>query len=283
MNFVNHTNKEWLAKRIAINGAETYSKDLTTYQIPYWEQLLRENDIISTCPLFYNTTIKGNYRVAVQYLHSYPYNNPVLYAKKVEKAVQADHVIYITAYKEYEKMLRFMNLKAVHIPMSIDSTAICQYSMPKAGHDRILYFGQLRNNKKLLAVKIKQACKDLDIVYDSLSYNLFNGEVKYTREEGLRLVSTYQYGIGVGRCAQEMMALGVKVLIGGIRFGGIITTEEEYEQQLSTNMNGRLHTFSPNIKTCLLNIDKSIYRANDIKSMNHAEIVYNAYPEIFNG
>jgi len=282
MNFVNHTDRDWLARKITTNGAETYSIDLTKYQIPHWEKLLRNNDIISTCPLFYNTTVNGSYRVAVQYLHSYPYENPVLYARKVEKAIDAKHIIYLTAYKEYEKILKFMDMKAVHIPMSIDSTAICQYMGHKDNNNRIIYFGQIRANKKLLAVKIKEACKQLGMTFDSISYNVFNGTTKLTQEEIYHTLTRYNYGIGVGRCAQEMMALGVKVLIGGIKFGGLMTNDEEYDKQLATNMNGRIITYSPSIRECLENIDKSICRPNDIKLMNHADMVYSAYPELFN-
>lgn len=283
MELIDHTNPQWLNRKTEANGAETYSKDLVKYQIPHWENLLGDKDLISTCPLLYTIGIKGNYNVTIQYLHKYPYTDAIGYANKLQKAVNTKEIIYITAYKEYEKLLRFMGLKAVYIPMAIDVAYISSHRQPKAGHDGIIYFGQVRRDKKDIHFNIKQACKRLHIPFATITYDKLNGKTPVTQEEALKFISTFKYGVGVGRCAQEMMALGVKVMIAGIKVGGLITNEQEYQKQLATNMNGRVWTYSNKIDTCLVDRALATGRPQDITTINHADIVFKAYPEVFDG
>jgi len=238
---LDHTEKSWVARYKYMNGALSYSKDLVAHQIPKWGEVLGENDIISTCARFSECEIGGNYDTAIQYLHSYPYYSDVLRIANIAKALpfSCKRLIFVTAYKAFETKLLNAGFNAVYVPMAIDVDAIQQHAQPKIEDNSIIYFGNIVHNKVGLFNKIKRACNNLNIPFYYISHSKFNNSTDISREETLQMVSTYKYGIGVGRCAQEMMALGVKVMIAGVKLGGLITNEEDYEKQLETNMNAR--------------------------------------------
>src|SRR5690606_14852218 len=62
---------------------------------------------------------------------------------------------------------------------------------------------------------------------------------QYSHEECLKLVSQYEYGIGVGRAAQEMMAMGLKVIIAGRNYSGAVTNRN-LPIHLSSNCNSNI-------------------------------------------
>jgi hypothetical protein len=275
MKVIDHTDTKWLSKVRRINGALTYSQDIVKYQIPYWEKVLGENDIISTCPRFTDVDIEGEYRVAIQYLHSYPYYGAVDRISDIiwNKKFKAERMIFITAYKEFEKQLNEYGIQAVYIPMSIDVESVSEYIQPKIYDDRIIYFGNIVHNKLSVYNKIQKHCQMAGLKLDTINCSKFNNEVHLSRTEILRRLSEYKYGIGVGRCVQELYALNVKPVIAGHKFGGLVTSHLEYTEQLRTNLNGRICTYSDNIETCLKDVDKSQIFHSDIKQINHCNRV----------
>lgn len=160
--------------------------------------------------------------------------------------------------------------------MSIDTENIQQYAQPKS-QEGFIYYGNIMQVKQSTYRKIKTACKTLDIPLETISRNIYKGRL-IEHEEALSIVSTYKYGVGVGRCALEMTALDVKLLIAGRRLGGIITNEKEYEKQREVNMNSRIYTYSDDPSTCLLNIDKAICINPPV--ISHTVEVLKHYPEI---
>lgn len=279
MKLISHSDPNWLLKFRRINGALTYSQDLIKYQIPLWEKVLTQDDIISTCPKFSDIEESGRFRIAIQYLHSFPYIRPTERVKKVlwDKPFKADKIIFITAYKAFEKMLKNEGLNAVYIPMSIDVDKILKYKTKNIIDDRILYFGNVLHSKLALYNKLKVVCKSNGFELDTISTGKFNKSKNLSQEDVWSLASEYKYGIAVGRCAMELHALGVKTIIAGQKFGGLITNYAEYKQQLRTNMNGRYWTYSSDPLTCLENIEESQIFHSDIKKLNHVEIVAEEY------
>ena len=66
-----------------------------------------------------------------------------------------------------------------------------------------------------------------------------------------------------------MFAMGLKVFIAG-KIGGLIMTDDDLHIQHSTNMNGRLVTFSDEIGECLANLNKSKTGFSvDIRNVDH--------------
>lgn len=69
--------------------------------------------------------------------------------------------------------------------------------------------------------------------------------------KALRTLRRYSYGVGVGRCALEMMALDMRVMLSGAKFGGIITNHDEWAVQSSQNFNGRVITYDRSVLACV--------------------------------
>jgi hypothetical protein len=158
--------------------------------------------------------------------------------------------------------------------MAIDADAIKEFNIGEKQDDgRIIYFGNIVHNKVNLFNKIKKEAMRAGFDLDYISMSKFNNISDINHEESLKLISTYKYGIAVGRCAQEMMALDVKVMIAGQRFGGLITNFMDYNKHLETNMNGRVCTYSNIPFKCLQNIRMSLIQPNNIKTVNHATLL----------
>ena len=123
---VSHTDQSWISAFRRMNGALTYSQDLVKYQIPNWEKVLGEDPLISTCPSLHVTDVTGRFKTVIQYLHSYPYTDPVGRVRRIlnDKKFKCDKLIFITAYKELGKELFKDGLNAVYIAMSIYTGAV---------------------------------------------------------------------------------------------------------------------------------------------------------------
>src|SRR5690606_4586092 len=127
-----------------------------------------------------------------------------------------DRIIFITAYKAYRDLLLKEGYKAVYIPMAIDVETVRQFQSPRAGHDRFLWFGNVYGVKRPLFNHVRQYCKAIRIGLDYLSYRKLNSvEPVKNGPDTFKLISQYKYGIGVGRCALEMWALGMRVIVAG--------------------------------------------------------------------
>ena len=78
--------------------------------------------------------------------------------------------------------------------------------------------------------------------YDIINNGKFNDSDVVNHEEAKVIVSNYSYGIGVGRAALEMLAMGLKVIIAGKHYGGVLTSDELFERHTLHNMNSTLQT-----------------------------------------
>lgn len=270
MQVIDHTEPSW--SKGLITGALTYSQDIIKHQLPIWSTVLGEGDLISTAPPLQVLNLQTKYNTIISYLHTWPLQYAVDRMLTNLRNVRAKQIILISAYKPYVDELRSYGFKVVYIPMSIDVDAVRKYKQPKANHDRIIYFGNVTHHKTKLLKTLLEVSNKIDV----LSYGLLNNSlVVPSHEDALKLVSTYNYGIGVGRAALEMFALDVKQIIAGRMFGGLITNHKEFIQQQEINMNGRRCTYSSHITTCLRDIDKSLLPTSPI--INHVEEVSKYY------
>lgn len=278
---IDHDYPAWNAKKKRENGAATYSYTLVKYQIPKWKKSLSishkgKRVIISTCPKF-SDLVDGKYPLydlAIQYLHTYPYDNPIQYIKGIvdKMPFKTKRLVFITAYRSFQFLLQNAGFECIYQPMSINTQVMESFQSEKKFNDRIIYFGNLYVNKRNLHRDIYDVCEHLGLGLDTISNGMINGIKPLNQTEAWQLISKYKYGIGVGRCALEMFELGLKVFICGAEIGGLVIDKNDYIIQEQTNFNGRVITFDRNITTCLTNIEKSIIpNVNCITKMNHSK------------
>lgn len=254
------------------NGAATYSRDIVAYQIPVLEKVLDHRDIkvlVSTCPMLHQidqSLLPKSADMAIQYIHTYPYDKLLKYVKEVIATSKkfTYRMIFITAYKQLHKQIVAAGGNSIFVPMSIDTRKVRESiegvqkrNFGKEKH--AIYFGNVTTLKGSTFEKTRDAFKLAGWKLDYISDSKFNGQgERLTQDEAWRRIAQYEYGVGVGRCALEMMSMGLKVMISGAEFGGLMTDESEFEAQLNSNLNGRIITFNRDILTCVKLFDLSI-------------------------
>lgn len=273
-----HTEKSWSSRKRKENGAATYSNDIVSFQIKNWQKRYGDNKFvaISTCPKF--EKIKQLKKLSakfffIQYLHMYPYNNPIGYVLRTRQKTR-NRVLFLTAYNSFHVLMSIYNIKSKFIPMSIDKSIIKPYIKPDETKQekKVIYFGNRYSDKTTLFDELKIRFEANGYQFDWISDGKFNDNLVVSQSEAWEIISTYKYGIGVGRCAMEMWTLGLKVVIAGNQFGGIVMDESDWNVQQKTNFNGRCITFDRDIDVCIKCLPNSLQFPNvkDISEENHA-------------
>lgn len=276
---IDHTEPKWSARYSRggrENGAATYSRDIVRHHIPAIKRIVDTAGIkavISTAPHFDQVTkdhLPEKADLALQYLHTYDYNKPLRRPKEILRASRefSAQTIFITSYRPFYVELIANGFKAIYLPMAIDTQKVIQtVKGVKKFHwkrPHIIYFGNITSVKQRTWRELSREFKRHGWVLDRIDSGKFNGGKRFTQEESWKHIAQYEYGIGVGRCALEMMAMGVKVMIAGQEFAGLITNDNDLEAQREVNMNGRIVTFNRDIPTCIRLIDRSMPVLSDV-------------------
>jgi len=224
------------------NGAHTYSKEIVKFQVPLWSKHSPGDMLISTCPLLSDVDdLPEEVDLVVQYLHTMKYDDPAKEAKEVIKNIKVKYkaIVFVTAYTAVQDALDKEGIQSIFIPMTID---VSRLPKPKPIYDgkKIIYFGNVLHHKRKAYRQLVKEFKDNGWEVDVLSRNTYKGEKIDSQEEIWKIVSRYRYGIGVGRCALEMSAMGMKVFVGGIHEneGGAMLKPGDKLDQALTNYNG---------------------------------------------
>lgn len=292
---VDHTSPRWAARKKNENGAATYSADIVASQAGNWSNAFSNSPlrvVISTCPLF--TDISpieypfAQVDLVIQYLHTYPFKESIGYVNRVYNAFNRKapgfRMVFISAYQSYVQRINkwaregSRPIQAVYIPMSIDTTRLAQIrktnqKIPKH-KNKIIWFGNLYRDKSTLYQQIKSTVRQMGYHLDVISRGRLNGKTPLDQMHAWDHISDYRFGIGVGRCALEMYTLGLRVLISGSNFGGIVYSEIDHQVQKSTNFNGRVITYDRDITSCMAALpDSHLPVIPSIHTINHAELV----------
>ena len=267
---IDHTDPGWAEQYVRKgreNGAATYSRDIVRHHLPVLRELLPDGSVVSTCPVMVDAEVEGP--VAVQYLHTYPYTQPLRQAQLVTAglASRVDRVVFVTAYRALHARLQAAGFESVFVPMAVDVAAVRAHASSEGPLEerRILYFGNLTRPKRRLFQELRGVLEGRGWTVDLCSEGWLQG--RHLRQPQVwEAASRYRYGIGVGRCALEMMALGLHVLIAGAAFGGIATTDDEHATQAGCNYNGRVTTFDREISACIDALPLATPRPRDIAS-----------------
>lgn len=274
---IDHNEPIWNARylrRGRENGAATYSREIVQSHIPLLEHVFDGKDVVvSTCAIFTQIDSslmpKNRVDIAVQYLHTYSYEKPLDQPREIKRLTDtfADRTLFITAYRQLAIEMQSAGFDAVFVPMSIDESKVLEAidGAPENIHGvrHAIYFGNITNAKndtfRILAQEFRRCGWKLDFI----SNGKLNGHTKISQEEAWRKIFEYEYAIGVGRCALEMMCMGKKTMIAGAAFGGLMIDESDWKAQHATNMNGRIITFNRDIATCLRLFDSSFIQSFD--------------------
>lgn len=227
MTYYGHQDIEW--KRVG--GAVTYSKDFEESVLPFIS--LPYGYSISSFPFIANEN-------HIQVLHEYN-------ERTLNMALSNPKACYITHYLPMQHELESRGVFARFIPMGVNVEG-------KTTKEKDwIYLGNLRgkahSGKSELVKELSKYIK-----FDIISDGLYKGR---PIDNPHKIVSQYKYGIGVGRSALEMWALGLKVLVCGQRFGGLVMNESDFKAQQAINCNGRVTTYCDEIEPCIKNIERS--------------------------
>lgn len=252
---IDHTDPDWHARymrRGRENGAATYSREIVAHHVPVWEQQLPDGSVVSTCPLLVDAELEAP--TVVQYLHTYSYHQPLRQAELVASHLtgRADRVVFVTAYRSLHALLTLAGHEALFVPMTVDTGRVRAAASPEPLHPerRVLYFGNITRPKRALFAQVNQAFESRGWIVDVCSDGWLEGR-HLSQRAAWAAASRYRFGIGVGRCALEMMALGLHVLVAGAELGGLATTPDEHAAQWATNYNGRVTTFDRDLRVCV--------------------------------
>lgn len=246
---LDHTDAKWQRAYLAKpreNGAATYSREIVRYHLPFWESWSQGRQVyLSTCPLIRSVPHGGD--VAVQYLHEFRMDDPLFHARVTARATAShfSRTIFVVAYEHMAQALQEEGLSAIYLPMAIEVARVQRTPRsPLWDHPhRAAYFGNVTRPKRALYATLRA----------SLAYRGWELDhvLERRQEAAWARLRAYRFGVGVGRCALEMGALGMQVMIAGANFGGLMTEPDHVLIQRSTNMNGRLVTHSASIDRCI--------------------------------
>jgi len=255
---IDHTDEWWSHRKQKTgreNGANTYSRDIGTHHVGRWAKLAHDQEVVvSTAPPLVMHDV-GPVDLVVQYLHTYDYAAPLLVPNRVSAALRAQgvrRVLFVAAYRPLVNTLIAAGFEAVYVPMRVDVDWIrhrAEYQpgdltdQSRIGWGRAVYFGNVTPAKRKHFDAMRRAFIKTGWKLDLLT--------EPDQGKALRTVRRYSYGVGVGRCALEMMALNLRVMLSGQKFGGIITNADEWAVQSSQNFNGRVITYDRTVSACV--------------------------------
>lgn len=271
-----HTERVWSSRYMRHgreNGAATYSRELVRHQAHLWADIA-EDVTVSTCPLLSHVPDQRGGDVAVQYLHTYTYSNPAEQAEVVAREVghMYQRIVFVSAYVPLVHRLRMQGFEAVYVPMTIDTEQVLPYRTTARRDDReIAYFGNITGAKLPIFNRLRRiaAGHGLELVH-----------VKGSQREAWEELATYRHGVGVGRCALEMLALGLRVMIAGERFGGIMTSPGDFDAQRAVNLNGRVLTYDRDGDACLIGLRSSY--VPPVESFDSTSVIDSLVTELTN-
>ena len=289
--FITHQLPSWQARKKIENGAATYSEDIIQSQQLHWEKFFHgdpRNIVISTCPLLSQVNqrdIKASrVDLAIQYLHTFPYENPITYIQKIvagfthHKRLKSTQWVFLSAYRSYVDQINSAGFKAFFVPMSINTAPLVEIATAAQTSpihaDRVIWFGNIYHDKSKLYTSLAGYVRQAGFQLDTISRGLFNRQTQLSQTDAWQRIAQYQYGIGVGRCALEMYALGLKVVIAGSKFGGIIADLHDFEVQTTTNFNSRLITYDRDPKAVFKKLPESfVPQIRSIAEINHTTAI----------
>lgn len=291
LNIIDHNSEPWSSKyrsKNRQNGAYTYSIDIVKFYIPIIQRLLKNSSrdaLVSTCGQILPCHHPEDYDVRIQWIHDIKMIYNYVDALKDSSSEEKKRWLFVVSSQSYAELLSKVNLYSVIIPLAIDAEEVRKYKVPADKNNRdIIYFGNVYREKTEQYYKIWETLTRLGWNLTTISMRDISPleghanppkTLKIKGAEAWKEISRYKYGIGVGRCLAEMYALGLKCLVSGNSFGGIVMSSNDAKEQLLRNYRSDAYTFTDSIETALENLDKSLTPQLDIGTRSKdVEIIF---------
>lgn len=257
------------------NGAATYSREIVTHQAPVWSRFAPPDALVSTCPLLSRVPDLPAAPFAVQYLHTIRHPDPLSEPREVVEALNCP-VVFVTAYRALHYLMSRAGYTSLFVPMTVDTATVRAAAGPQPARleqHRALWFGNVTSKRQPEFRTMQAAFAECGWGLDVISDGTFNGTTPVSQEEAWSIASRYRYGVGVGRAALEMHALGLRVIYAGADFGGIATTPAEWEVQQSANFGGGVTTYSRRRDNCIASYELGLTDPPELDSSHAAEVL----------
>lgn len=227
----NHLNSPvWSQKNGVIkgmhNGARSYSEVITEHYFPIFKKILEPDGIptaVITVTTENNPIRFGEYKRIFLFLHECRYLQQPTIARAERFAKMNSHAeVYFIVWEESTaEQMRKHKLNAIFLPMAIDVQEVRSHILkpaPLKNDHKIIWFGNVRELKRPYYRYFLSEANKMGLTVDTISNSRFNRQYKMTRDEIMQCLQYYKYGVGVGICAHEMSALGLKVFIYSYNF-----------------------------------------------------------------
>lgn len=227
---INHDNSPgWTEKNHRLsnnnNGAKIYSQAITKYYWPVFQEMFKDSEekvALVTVTLESKPQKFKSYDKLFIFLHECNWQKqPVITrAKDITTMNPKAKIVFIVWHEDTAHWLQMNGMKSIFIPMSIDLEEINKHRIPniKKYNRRLLWFGHIRNVKRPYFEYFVSQANKMGWQVDYISDNRLNGNTPLTRGQILNTIQKYKYGVGVGQCAQEMAAYGLKVILYAYNF-----------------------------------------------------------------
>lgn len=255
MQLYNHRNSPgWteVHKRLNMrnNGAAIYSENITKWYYPIFQEVFADfSDVALVTVTRESHPVRFKERLIFCFRHEcrFRQQNTVENCLNFCRLNKHARVIFIVWDEDCAQELTKHGMNALFLPMAIDVAEVRAHKLAtetplsRTGSEtytnRVIYFGNLRAPKQSAYYYLKLAVQRHGWYLDRISADRLNDGRKLTRAQILETISRYRYGVGVGICAHEMAALGLRTYIYAYtRKGHLPMSQAEGQYLLHRNL-----------------------------------------------
>ena len=245
---IDHTNHpSWTPINVRLgreNGAKTYSMDIVKFYAPVFKRVFagRGKVLLITVQNWNSCEKWKGYDKIFVFVHERGGTEEVRVKKrealkKFAEVNSQSEVWFIVWCPQHEKELKDEGLNCFYLPMAIDVDKFLPYkSINKNLGKKFIYYGNLLNDKVPAFMKLKVMVESNGWKLDYISMDRLNGYgFRLSPDKIRRRLARYKYGFAVGRSAQELSVMGVKVVCYSTNDVMFARTDEESKKLLEQN------------------------------------------------